>query len=86
MAGVVNGRYTAKMDEPYVVFILVMRNNKLFAVRKWFPTVCSMFPMLRELYRHPEKGFLGAEVFLYWRGPAIVQYAPRPPSTATPTA
>lgn len=86
MAGVVNGRYTAKMYEPFVVFIIGMRINNFFAVRKWFPTVRTMFPMLRELYRHPEKGFLGAEVFLYWRGPAIVQYAPRLPSTATPTA
>ena len=31
-------------------------------------------PMLRELYRHPEKGFLGGELFLYRRGPALVQY------------
>ena len=67
MAGVVNGRYTAKMDEPFVVFIIGMRINNFFAVRKWFPTVRAMFPMLRELYRHPEKGFLGAETFLYWR-------------------
>ncbi len=29
---------------------------------------------LRELYEHPEKGFLGGEFFLYWRGPALVQY------------
>ena len=51
-----------------------MRINNLFAVRRWLPTVRAMGPMLRELYRHPEKGFLGAEFFLYWRGPAIVQY------------
>ena len=74
MKGVVNGRYTAKMDEPFVVFIIGMRINDLLAVRKWLPTVRAMGPMLRELYAHPEKGFLGGEFFLYWRGPALVQY------------
>jgi hypothetical protein len=74
MAGIVNGRYTAKMGEPFVVFIIGFRINNIFAVRKWVPTLRAMFPMLRELYRHPEKGFLGAETFLYWRGPALVQY------------
>jgi hypothetical protein len=33
-----------------------------------------MGPMLRALYQHPEKGFLGGEAFLYWRGVALVQY------------
>ncbi len=74
MAQVTPGRFTAKMDEPFVVFIIGMRINKLLAIRKWLPTVRAMGPMLRELYRHPEKGFLGAEFFLYWRGPAILQY------------
>jgi len=71
---VINGRYTARTDQPFVVFIIGMRINNLFAVRRWLPTVRAMGPMLRELYRHPEKGFLGAEFVLYWRGPAIVQY------------
>ena len=74
MARVVNGRYTARMDEPFVVFIIGMRINNLFAVRKWVPTVRAMGPMLKELYQDPEKGFLGAEFFLYRWGPAILQY------------
>ena len=74
MAQVVDGRYTARMDEPFAVFIIGMRINNLFAVRKWLPTMRAMGPMLRELYRHPEKGFLGGEFFVYWRGPALVQY------------
>ena len=51
-----------------------MRINNLFAVRKWLPTLRAMGPMLRELYQHPEKGFLGAEFFFCGRGPATVQY------------
>jgi hypothetical protein len=74
MAQVVNGRFTARTDEPFVVFIIGMRINNLFAVRKWLPTFRAMGPMLRELYKHPEKGFLGGEFFLYGRGPALVQY------------
>lgn len=74
MAQITPGRFTAKMDEPFVVFVIGMRINKLLAVRKWLPTVRAMGPMLKELYEHPEKGFLGAEFFLYWRGPAILQY------------
>ena len=74
MAGVINGRFTAKMDEPFVVFIIGMRINKFLNIRKWIPTARAMGPMLKELYANPEKGFLGAEFFLYWRGPAILQY------------
>lgn len=74
MAQVIDGRFTARMDEPFVVFMIGMRINNFFAVNKWLPTMRAMGPMLHELYQHPEKGFLGGEFFLYWRGPALVQY------------
>lgn len=74
MAEVMPGRFTARMDEPFVVFIIGMRINRFLAFKKWVPTVRAMGPMLRELYRRPELGFLGGEFFLYWRGPALVQY------------
>ncbi len=74
MASVIPGRFTAHIDEPFVVFLIGMRINRFLAFRKWVPVARAMGPMIRELYQHPEKGFLGAEFFLYWRGPAIVQY------------
>jgi hypothetical protein len=74
MVQVVDGRYTARMDEPFAVFIIGMRINNLFAVRKWLPTFRAMGPMLKELYQHTEKGSLGGEFFLYCRGPMLVQY------------
>ncbi|MDP9485985.1 MAG: DUF4188 domain-containing protein [Actinomycetota bacterium] len=74
MAQIVNGRYTARVDEPFVVFMIGMRINRLLAVGQWLPTLRAMGPMLKELYQYPEKGFLGAEFFFYWRGPALVQY------------
>jgi hypothetical protein len=74
MAQVNKGRFTAKMDEPFVVFLIGMRINRPLAVGRWLPTARAMMPMLRELYSHPEKGFLGGEFFFYGRGPALVQY------------
>jgi hypothetical protein len=38
-----------------------MKINRPLAVRKWLPMFRAMGPMLEELYRHPEKGFLGGE-------------------------
>jgi hypothetical protein len=33
-----------------------------------------MPPMIETLTRHPEKGFPGAESFLFWRGIMLLQY------------
>jgi len=74
MSQVIPGRFTAQMNEPFVVFIIGVRINRFFAFSKWFPTASAMGPMLQALRQNPEKGFLGAEQFLYWRGAALVQY------------
>ncbi len=74
MSKVIPGRFTAKRDEPFVVFIIGMRVNRLLAVRKWLPTAAAMAPMLRTLYQHAEKGFLGGQQFFYRRGIGLVQY------------
>lgn len=61
------GRYTAQTDEPFVVFLIGMRVNNFWAFRKWMPVARAMPPMMDVLYRHPEKGFLGAETFFrFW--------------------
>ena len=74
MADVIPGRFTAQADEPFVVFLIGMRINRFFAFTKWVPTALAMGPMLRTLYQHPEKGFLGARTLLSWRGVTSVQY------------
>ena len=74
MPKVLPGRFTAQTDEPFVVFLIGMRVNKFFAFRKWIPTMMAMGPMIRTLYQHPEKGFLGAQTFFSWRGIVTVQY------------
>ena len=74
MSKVIPGRFTADIEGPFVVFLIGMRVNKFFAFRKWIATAMAMGPMIRTLYEHPEKGFLGAQTFVYWRGVATVQY------------
>ena len=71
---VMPGRYTAQSDEPIVVFAIGMRINNFLAVRQWLPVFQAMGPMLRTLYTHPEKGFLGGELFFYWPGVMLLQY------------
>ena len=68
------GRFSAQIDGPFVVFLIGMRVNRLWAVHKWLPVARAMGPMVRELLTHPELGLLHADTYLYWRGAALVQY------------
>ncbi len=68
------GRYTAEFEGPFVVFVIGMRINHLWKPWRWLPVAAAMGPMLTELYRHPEKGFLGAETMFTLRGPVLLQH------------
>ena len=74
MAHIFPGRYAAQSDEPFVVFLIGMRVNKLLALRSWTRVASAMGPMIAELKRNPDLGLLHFEFFFYWRGVAIVQY------------
>ncbi|WP_090916354.1 MULTISPECIES: DUF4188 domain-containing protein [unclassified Bacillus (in: firmicutes)] len=74
MKPVIHGRYTAQMDDSFVVFVIGMRINKLFAVSKWFPVAGAMSGMLKELYKNKEFGFLGTESFFNGRTILQIQY------------
>jgi hypothetical protein len=74
MSEIFKGRYTATTDKPFVVFLIGMRINRLLAVRKWWPVMQAMVPMLTGLMRNPEKGFLGGRTLIGWRGPTLIQY------------
>ena len=74
MAQIFPGRYTAQSDEPFVVFLIGMRVNKLLALRSWTKVVAAMPPMIAELKRDPNLGLLHAEYFVYWRGLGLIQY------------
>lgn len=74
MAKIFNGRYTAKTDEPFVVFLIGMRINKPLRIDKWLPVAKAMGPMLQNLFTNPEKGFLHGEFFWNFSGPVLIQY------------
>jgi hypothetical protein len=57
VAQVIPGRFTARRDEPFVVFLIGLRVNRPLQVRKWLPA--AMGPMVRELQGNPQKGFAG---------------------------
>ena len=76
VADVMNGRFAGKIDGDFVVFLIGMRINNLWAVHKWLPVSRAMPRMLAELKRQPELGLLEASYFLsppvamtvqYWR-------------------
>ena len=74
MSKIFEGRYTAKTDEAFVVFLIGMRVNKWWRFDKWVPVAAAMGPMLTTLFTHPEKGFLHGEFFWNFSGPILVQY------------
>ena len=74
MTKIYNGRFTAKTDQPFVVFLIGMRINKWWRFDKWFPVASAMGPMLQTLFTNPEKGFLHAEFFWNFKGPVLLQY------------
>lgn len=74
MNKIFNGRYTAKTDQPFVVFLIGMRINKWWRIDKWLPVSNAMSPMMQALYKYPEKGFLHAEFFWNLSGPVLIQY------------
>ena len=74
MTTVLAGRFTAQMNDPFVVFLIGMRINNWLAVSKWMPTAMAMPPMVQTLRQHPEKGFLAAEQFFSLREAIMIQY------------
>lgn len=75
MTDVFPGRWTAKPDADFVVFLIGMRINKPLAFRKWRPVAQAMPRMQKELARQPELGCLHVENWFgrttislqYWR-------------------
>lgn len=74
MTKILNGRFTAQTDKPFVVFLIGMRINKFWRFDQWVPVANAMNPMMQTLFTNPEKGFLHAEFFWNFSGPCIVQY------------
>ena len=73
MAKVLPGRYTAQVEGDFVVFLIGMRLNKPWKVRRWWPVAAAMPKMLRALDEHPELGCLGYQSWM-GRTTLLVQY------------
>ena len=94
MVQVVPGRYTARMDEPFIVFVIGMRIIRPLAVRKWVPAfrrdgadAARALPAPGE--RLSQSGFLplplgtgDPPVLAFLRGPGEVREEPRRPAPA----
>jgi len=74
MATVVPGRYTADVEDEFVVFLVGMRINHFWKIHKWLPVARAMGPMLRSLARDPSKGMLGYRVMPGLRVITVLQY------------
>lgn len=68
------GRFTADHDGELVVFLIGMRINKPWKLRRWLPVARAMGPMLRDLSADPSSGLLGFSGGFLHGGPLIVQY------------
>lgn len=67
------GRWTARSDEGFVVFIIGMRINRWWMVHRWLPLIWAMGGMIRELSLRPELGFLGGKSW-FGRTFVLIQY------------
>lgn len=78
MTDIARGRWTHEPAGDLTVFMIGMRVNKFWRPDAWVPTFAAMGPMLAELSRDPESGFLGYRILLGWRGPTLIQYWRKP--------
>ena len=69
------GRHTADLEGDFVVFLIGMRVNRPWKLRKWLTVARAMPPMIRHLEEHPEAGCLATrQGMLSPLQPFIVQY------------
>lgn len=73
MPSTINKRITAKIEGPFVVFLIGMRINKFWKFGKWWPVAMAMPKMLKELYADKSSGFLGGHSW-FGRTTIMVQY------------
>jgi len=68
------GRYAAKIDGDFVVFLIGMRINRILLLHKWLPVALAMPRTLKELFKRPELGLLHAQTFRSGRTVLVLQY------------
>lgn len=63
MSKLFQGRFTAKAEQDFVVFIIGMRVNKWWLFHRWLPVAVAMPKMLIQLQKEKSLGMRGAESF-----------------------
>jgi hypothetical protein len=74
VAKIFPGRYTAKIEGPFVVFLIGMRINYFWMFWKWIPVAMAMGPLIKTLEQDPAKGYLHGESYFNARGAVFIQY------------
>ena len=74
MAELRKGRWAARFDGPFVLFLIGMRINKPLKVWRWLPVAKQMPRMLIELAEQPELGLLHARSHFGFPNIFVVQY------------
>ena len=74
MGEIYDGRFCARIDGPFVVFTIGMRINRLLAIHRWLKPAWNTYKMVGHLANDPPDGYLGGELFFYWRGIGMIQY------------
>ena len=72
--GVFAGRHTARLEGDFVVFLIGMRFNRPWKLRRSMRVFMAMRPMVKELEGDPSSGFLHAEFGFVFGGPVVLQY------------
>jgi len=67
-------RTMANVKEPLVLFLIGMRINTFWRVWEWLPAFLAMGPMIVDLYKNPELGFLRARTEMAGRTITVIQY------------
>jgi hypothetical protein len=70
----INRRVSAEIDGGFVLFLIGMRINRPWRVRRWLPVLSAMPKMLRELEQRPELGLLHYRLQFGFRAAMVVQY------------
>lgn len=73
MSRILPGRWTARSEQDFVVFIIGMRINQWWMIHRWLPLIRAMGGMIRELSLRPELGFLGGKTW-FGRTIVLIQY------------
>lgn len=74
MSRIFPGRYTARSEQPLVLFAIGMRINRAFAIHRWLLPTINTIRLWRHMQWQRPDGYLGGYLYVYWRGVGMTQY------------